>query len=153
MLSVSRITTGALVLLASFTAVPEQAGAQLSGSSCQRLFDLDPSTPESSEASCFVDGLVQLGAGQDDFFNIFARATVFETPDSDFGIYEVQLNLQASGAFPDGFVFGHAEVRDGEGDLCEVDIGGISAQATCEDMFSFDSGFSMFAEAFTGRVP
>jgi hypothetical protein len=153
MISISRMTTGVLVVLASFTAAPEPAAAQVGGGSCQRILDLDPNTFEPSQVQCFVDGLVFLGSGQQDFFNISVTATVFETENSDFDLYDVQLNLQASGGFPDGFVFGRAEIRDGGGNLCEVEISSSFAQANCEDMFSFDSGFLMFAEAFSGSIP
>jgi hypothetical protein len=153
MISISRMNIALLVVLASLTATPEQASAQLGGGSCVRLFDLDPATPDPSEVSCIVDGLVFLDAGQTDFFIISATATAFETADSDFGLYDVQLNLRASGAFPDGFVFGRGEIRSSNGDVCEVEIGSSSAQANCTDIFSFDSGFVMFVETFSGRLP
>jgi hypothetical protein len=141
------VAVGALVVGSA-----EPLYAQVDGlSSCQRSFDLDPTTPEPNIGACSVTGIVFLGAGQQTFFDIAGSARAIRTSDAD--VYDVQVTLSASGDFPDGFLFGHGEVRSTNGDVCGFDMSGAFVGATCEGMFSSDGIFTIFVDAFSGALP
>jgi hypothetical protein len=130
----------------------DRASAQVDGfSNCQRGFDLEPGTPDPTIGSCSVTGIVFLGKGQQTFFDIVGSAQAFEGNGTD--LYDVQLTLSASGDYPEGFLFGRAEVRSTNGDVCEIEMDSGFEATTCENMFSSDSGFTIFVEAFSGTSP
>jgi hypothetical protein len=68
-------------------------------------------------------------------------------------LYDVQLSLSASGDYPEGFLFGRAEVRSTNGDVCILDMSSGFEATTCESMFSVDGAFTVFAEALSGASP
>jgi hypothetical protein len=147
-----RLAAAAFAICALTTSAPHRASAQVDGlSSCQRSFDLDASTREPTFGSCSVTGIVFLGKGQQTFFDIVGSAQAFEGAGTD--LYDVQLTLSASGDYPEGFLFGRAEVRSTNGDVCEIEMDSGFEATTCENMFSSDSGFTMFLEAFSGASP
>ena len=146
------IAAAALATCALVAVVPDPASAQVDGfSSCQRSFDVNPSTPAPTIGSCNVTGVVFLGEGQQTFFDIVGSAQAFEVAGDD--LYDVQLTLSASGDYPDGFLFGRAEVRSTNGDVCQIEMDSGFEATTCESMFSSDSAFTVFVEAFSGASP
>jgi hypothetical protein len=96
-------------------------------------------------------GVVFLGEGQQTFFDIVGSARAFEVAGDD--LYDVQLTLSASGDYPDGFLFGRAEARSTNGDVCQIEMDSGFEATTCESMFSSDSAFTVFVEAFSGASP
>lgn len=147
-----RAATAAFAIATVFAVVPDPAFAQVDGfSSCQQTFDVNPETPAPSSGSCNVTGVVFLGQGQQTFFDVVGSAQAFEGFGTD--VYDVQLTLSASGDYPDGFLFGQAEVRSTNGDVCNLELFSGFDGKTCEGMFSSDGIFTVFVDALSGFLP
>jgi hypothetical protein len=94
---------------------------------------------------------VFLGQGQQTFFDVVGSARAFEGGGLD--LYDVQLTVSASGDYPDGFLFGQAEIRSTNGDVCILEMFSGFDSKTCEDMFSSDGTFTVFVDALSGFLP
>jgi hypothetical protein len=148
----SHIGAGALAFCALIMAMSDPVSAQVDGlSSGQRTFDLDPSTQVTSVGSCNVTGIAFQGDGQQLAFDIIGTAQAFDGAGTD--LYDVQLTMSEFGNYPDGFLFGHAEVRSTNGDVCELDMSTGFEASTCESMFSSDGAFTIVFEALSGASP
>jgi hypothetical protein len=117
----------------------------------QQTFDVDPATSVPSIGSCNVTGVFFLGQGQQAFFDIVGAARACEG--SGIDVCDVQLTLSASGDYPDGFLFGQAEVRSTNGDVCNLDLFSGLDGKTCDGMFSSDGGVTVFVDALSGFLP
>ena len=152
MKSPSRMMIGLCSLLMLAATLTEPVLAQVDGvGSCDREFDADPNTARPSLGTCTGDGVIFLDTGELQFFKVTGRAEAFPNGDDT---YDVQLNVRATGDFPDGLaIFGQAEVRSTNGFTCLLPLSTGADSLICPDMFSSDGVFRIFVDAFSGNLP